>query len=56
MKYVPNTNEYKTTGMYRVLMDGAHKISIASLVRSLEALVYAATNSKELTRGNIKWL
>jgi len=54
MKYVPNTNEYKTTGMYRALMDGAHKISVASLVRSLEALVYAATNSKELTRGNIK--
>ncbi len=51
-----NSNEYETTGIYKALLDGAHKVSVASLVRSLESLVYAATNeqSKELTKGNIK--
>ena len=46
----------KEHGMYQSLIDGAHKISVASLVRSLETLVYAATNqkSRELSNGNMK--
>ena len=46
----------KEHGMYQSLIDGAHKISVASLVRSLETLVYSATNqeSRELSNGNMK--